>query len=102
MNESEERWSSETVDEQRRLLEDLHGEPPARFAICADTEAGEDSEDGGVLGWGLAFDDEAVVVPTNGGLPNPFSGIKAALRLYGMVHPVQLVWVDPPDGRQLT
>ncbi|WFE21173.1 hypothetical protein O7621_25510 [Solwaraspora sp. WMMD937] len=84
-------------DEQRRLLEVLHGELPARFAICAETEAG-----GGVLGWGLAFDDEAVVVPTNGGLPNPFSGIKAALRLYGMVHPVRLVWVDPPDSRQLT
>ncbi|MFY1637314.1 hypothetical protein ACN27F_29270 [Solwaraspora sp. WMMB335] len=72
---------------------------PARFAICAETDG---SEDGRVLGWGLAFDDEAVVVPTNGGLPNPCSGVTGALRLYGMVHAVRLVWVDPPDGRQLT
>ncbi|MFV2009024.1 MULTISPECIES: hypothetical protein [unclassified Micromonospora] len=84
---------------RQMMTEQASEQVPARFAICAETEAGED---GGVLGWGLAFDDEAVVVPTNGGLPNPFSGIKAALRMYGMVHPVQLVWVDPPDGRQLT
>ncbi|WFE29532.1 hypothetical protein O7623_10235 [Solwaraspora sp. WMMD791] len=72
---------------------------PARFAICEETESSEDSQ---VLGWGLAFDDEAVVVPTNGGLPNPFSGIKGALRLYGKLRDVRLVWVDPPDGRELT
>lgn len=99
MDGNEERWLSGMDDEQRRLLEDLHGVPPARFAICEETESSEDSR---VLGWGLAFDDEAVVVPTNGGLPNPFSGIKGALRLYGKLRPVRLVWVDPPDGRELT
>ncbi|WP_326552687.1 hypothetical protein [Micromonospora sp. NBC_01813] len=99
MDENNRRWSSGSDDEQRKVLEDLHGEPPARFAICEETD---DCADSRVLGWGLAFDDEAVVVPTDGGLPNPFSGIKAALRLYGMVRRVRLVWVDPPDGRQLT
>ncbi|MDG4765141.1 hypothetical protein O7632_13690 [Solwaraspora sp. WMMD406] len=38
----------------------------------------------------------------NGGLPNPFSGIKGAMRLYGKLRDVRLVWVDPPDGRELT
>ncbi|WJK43629.1 hypothetical protein O7608_15185 [Solwaraspora sp. WMMA2056] len=99
MDGNEGPWLSGFDDEQRGLLEDLHGEPPARFAICEETEGSEDSR---VLGWGLAFDDEAVVVPTNGGLPNPFSGIKGAMRLYGKLRDVRLVWVDSPDGRELT
>ena len=68
---------------------------PRRFAICL---LDVDHEDGVVLGWGLAVDDQAVTyVPADGRGPSGLLCASSLARLPRLVRrdgDVRLIWID--------
>jgi hypothetical protein len=77
------------------LIEMASALAPNRFAIC---EQLGDRVDGRIAGWGLAFVDQAVVCPTDDGLPNRFNSPASALRRYSAIGDMRLIWIDEPAG----
>ncbi len=74
------------------LLTDLaHACAPRRFALC---EIHGDREDGSVFGWGMAFDDRAVIWRTTGHALGAFGSAESALALLSRRRNLQLVWID--------
>ncbi|KWW99504.1 hypothetical protein LI90_1140 [Carbonactinospora thermoautotrophica] len=73
------------------LLADLaHAYAPRRFALC---EVHGEREDGSVFGWGMAFDDRAVIWRTTGAV-GTFESAESALTLFSRRRNLQLVWID--------
>jgi hypothetical protein len=88
---------------QERLLEELTElsaeAAPRRFAICL---LDVDHDDGVVLGWGLALDDQAVAyVPADGCGPPGLLCSGSLARLPKLVRrdgDVRLIWIDSGDA----
>lgn len=84
---------------QERLLKELTElsaeSAPRRFAICL---LDVDHDDGVVLGWGLALDDQAVAyVPADGCRPPSLVCAGSLARLPKLVRrdgDVRLIWID--------
>lgn len=66
---------------------------PRRFALC---EVWADEEDAGVVGWGMAFDDEAMLYLPESGLMARLSSAQRALRLTRSADR-RVVWIDGRD-----
>jgi hypothetical protein len=89
---------------EERLLKELAElaaeSAPRRFALCL---LDADHDDGVVLGWGLALDDQAIAyVPADGRRPPSLLCAGSLARLPKLVRrdgDVRLVWIDAePDG----
>ena len=60
---------------------------PSRFVIRAEND---DETAGEIVGWGMAFPDDAVVVPTGEGLANRYRSAERALWIHSAARPTQL------------
>ena len=73
--------------------EALLARAPSRFVI---REENDDETAGEIVGWGMAFPDGAVVVPTGDGLANRYSSAERALWIHSAAGPALLTWIDCP------
>ncbi|WP_018686687.1 hypothetical protein [Actinokineospora enzanensis] len=76
----------------------IHGavadEAPRLFAVVEELD---DRTDARIAAWGMAFEDRAEIIRTDGPLRMSLSSPESALNLYAnnpRVHP-HLIWVDP-------
>ncbi|KWX02504.1 hypothetical protein LI90_3547 [Carbonactinospora thermoautotrophica] len=66
---------------------------PRRFTLC---EIDRELQDGWVFGWGLAFEDNAVLFrPGDHHVTGVFQSAESALRLFSSSRNLHLVWIDP-------
>lgn len=75
----------------RHLTEISADLAPRRFTLC---EIDSEREDGWVRGWGLAFEDVAVLVGDGCGLLGSFQSAESALALFSQLADLRLVWID--------
>jgi hypothetical protein len=81
---------SGTPEEMQRQLA---AQAPARFALCEESEDELTSE---LIGWGLSYQDRAVVCPVRDGVASRFSSAERARWVHSFAAPVQLIWIDEP------
>jgi hypothetical protein len=72
---------------------------PRLFSVCAVTE---DRFDGWVAGWGLAMEDEAIVVHASDRSFGIFQSPESAVRImsYGRPERMRLIWCDETGPSQ--
>lgn len=68
---------------------------PRRFSLC---EVWADDEDAGIVGWGMAFDDETLLYLPQNGMVGRLSSAQRALKAYTRGGDRRLVWIDGRDG----
>lgn len=68
---------------------------PRRFALC---EVWADVEDAGVVGWGMAFDDEALLYLPQSSVLGRLSSAHRALKMCARGGDRRLVWIDAGTG----
>lgn len=67
---------------------------PRRFALCGVRPNLEDAQ---VIGWGMAFDDEAMLYLPEDGTLGRLRSAQRAPRLYGRRGDLRVVWIDGGD-----
>jgi hypothetical protein len=96
----EELGTSALFNDEKKLMAELTEmsveSAPRRFALC---EVWADDEDAGVVGWGMAFDDEAMLYLPEARVVGKRSSAQRALRLCARTGDLRLVWIDDRDER---
>lgn len=79
-------------EEFARLLHELaETNAPRRFALC---EVDAELPDARILAWGLADDDEAVVVAIEESWFGRFKSAESAQQMFSRIMECRLIWID--------